>query len=31
MIDFGEALRALKAGHRIARAGWYGKSFPMPR
>ena len=25
MIDFGEALRALKAGHRIARAGWYGK------
>lgn len=24
-LDFGEALRALKAGHRIARAGWYGK------
>lgn len=24
-LDFGVALQALKAGHRIARAGWYGK------
>lgn len=24
-LDFGGALRALKAGHRVARNGWYGK------
>lgn len=24
-LDFGEAIRALKAGHRVARAGWNGK------
>lgn len=23
--DFGEAIRALKAGHKVARAGWNGK------
>jgi hypothetical protein len=25
MMDFGEAIRALKDGHRVARAGWNGK------
>lgn len=25
-LDFGEALRALKAGHRVARTGWNGKN-----
>lgn len=24
-LDFGQALAALKAGHRVARAGWNGK------
>lgn len=24
-MDFGDALRALKAGHRVAREGWNGK------
>ena len=24
-MDFGEAIKALKAGHRVARAGWNGK------
>lgn len=24
-LDFGDAIRALKAGHRVARAGWNGK------
>lgn len=24
-LDFGVALQALKAGHRVARAGWYGE------
>jgi hypothetical protein len=23
-LDFGEAIRALKDGHRVAREGWYG-------
>lgn len=26
MMDFGDALRAMKAGKRVARAGWNGKS-----
>ncbi len=25
MMDFGDAVRALKAGERVARAGWNGK------
>jgi hypothetical protein len=24
-MDFGDAIRALKAGHRVARSGWNGK------
>lgn len=24
-MDFGDAIRALKGGHRVARAGWNGK------
>ena len=25
MMDFGEAIHALKGGHRVARAGWNGR------